>query len=167
MPDSLDSLIYEQMLMQRHAVHSTMPFGRQPHLDRSATLLLARLEAEGPMTVAQLSDAFGLDISTVHRQLAAAIKRGLIEKIRDPQGGTAWLHRPSDEGKARLSEEFEGRRQSFAAITADWSSDDVRAFSELMRRFNKSIEAQRGQPWPRGLEGVDAPHESDGVQERR
>lgn len=149
MSDSLDSLLYEHMLMQRHVVHSTGPYGRQAHLDRSATLLLARLKAEGPMTVAQLSEAFGLDISTVHRQLAAAIKHGLIEKVRDPDGGAAWLHQASDEGKARLEEEFGARHETFADITSDWNDDDVRTFAELMRRFNEQVEERRGQPWPR------------------
>lgn len=149
MADPLDALVYEQMLLQRHAVHGTKPHGRQAKLDRSATVLLARLVAEGPMTVAQLSDAFGLDISTVHRQLAAAMKYGLIEKIRDPQGGAAWLHRPSEEGRTRLDEELAARRRSFTIITEDWSPQDVRTFAELMGRFNQSVEAQRGQPWPR------------------
>lgn len=149
MSDPLNSLLYEHMLMQRHVVHSTGPYGRQAHLDRSATLLLARLKAEGPMTVAQLSEAFGLDISTVHRQLAAATKHGLIEKVRDPEGGAAWLHQPSEEGNARLEEEFEARHTTFAAITSGWTDDDVRTFAELMRRFNEKVEDQRGQPWPR------------------
>ncbi|MEZ5087302.1 MAG: MarR family winged helix-turn-helix transcriptional regulator [Tessaracoccus sp.] len=149
MPDAIESLVYEQMLLQRHAVHSTAPYGRQAHLDRSATVLLARLVAEGPMTVAQLAEAFGLDVSTVHRQLTAAIKHGLIEKIRDPEGGAAWLHRPSGEGRLRLGEELEARRTAFAAVTEDWNADDVRRFAELMRRFNEAVEAQRSQPWPR------------------
>ena len=149
MADPLDALVYEQMLLQRHAVHHTSPYGRETHLDRSATLLLARLEADGPMSVAHLSEAFGLDISTVHRQLAAAIKHGLIEKIRDPHGGAAWLHQPSAEGRARLENEFEGRRKSFAIITEDWDPADIETFAELMRRFNEKVEAQRGQPWPR------------------
>ena len=51
--------------------------------------------------------------------------------------------------RSRLAQELEGRRQSFAAITEDWSAEDVRAFSELMRRFNEKVEAQRGQHWPR------------------
>ena len=150
MLDALESLVYEQMLLQRHAVHRTAPHGRQAHLDRSATVLLARLEAQGPMTVAQLSEAFGLDISTIHRQLAAAIKHGLIEKIRDPNGGAAWLHRPSEEGSARLLKELKARRRAFGAIVGDWDPDDVRRFAELMRRFNEGVEAQRSQPWPRG-----------------
>ncbi|MFT3875836.1 MAG: MarR family winged helix-turn-helix transcriptional regulator [Propioniciclava sp.] len=150
MPDDLDSLVYEQMLLQRHAVHKTAPHGRQAHLDRSATVLLARLEAEGPMTVAQLSDAFGLDVSTVHRQLTAAIRHGLIEKFRDPRGGAAWLHQPSAEGRARLTEELAARRTAFAAVLDGWSPADVRRFAELMRRFNEKVEAQRSQPWPRG-----------------
>lgn len=146
---SLDSLVYEQMLMQRHAVHRTTPYGRRAELDRSATLLLARLEAEGPMTVAQLAEAFGLDISTVHRQLAAAIKHGLIEKVRDAEGGAARLHRPSEVGRTRLREELAARRASFGLITRDWSTEDVHAFAVLMRRFNEEVESQRGQEWPR------------------
>ncbi len=171
MSDSLDSLLYEHMLMQRHVVHSTGPYGRQAHLDRSATLLLARLKAEGPMTVAQLSEAFGLDISTVHRQLAAAIKHGLIEKVRDPDGGAAWLHQASDEGKARLEEEFGARHETFADITSDWNDDDVRTFAELMRRFNEQVEERRGQPWPRknddgasGLLEVLSEHDKDSAR---
>ena len=171
MSDSLDSLLYEHMLMQRHVVHSTVPYGRQAHLDRSATLLLARLKAEGPMTVAQLSEAFGLDISTVHRQLAAAIKHGLIEKVRDPDGGAAWLHQASDEGKARLEEEFGARHETFADITSDWNDDDVRTFAELMRRFNEQVEERRGQPWPRknddgasGLLEVLSEHDKDSAR---
>ena len=156
MLDALESLVYEQMLLQRHAVHSTAPHGRQAHLDRSATVLLARLEAQGPMTVAQLSEAFGLDISTIHRQLAAAVKHGLIEKTRDPSGGAAWLHRPSGEGSARLREELKARRGAFGVIVEEWSPDDVSRFADLMRRFNEGVVAQRSQPWPRpgiGQEG--------------
>lgn len=152
MPDSIDpleDLVYEQMLLQRYAVHSAAPHGRQPALDRSATLLLARLEADGPLTVGQLSAAFGLDISTVHRQLAAASKNGLIDKVRDPEGGAAWLHQPSDAGRARLRDELAARHRSFAELTGDWSAADVATFARLMRRFNERVERQRSQPWPR------------------
>lgn len=101
------------------------------------------------MTVAQLAEAFGLDISTVHRQLAAAIKHGLIEKVRDPEGGAAWLHRPSEAGRTRFREELTARRTSFGSLTRDWPPEDVHAFAVLMRRFNEEVESQHGQEWPR------------------
>jgi len=147
--DALSDLVWEQMLMTRMAIHGLAPVTSPTALDRSATILLARLAADGPMTVAELSEAFGLDVSTVHRQLAAAIRAGLIEKVRDPDGGVARKHRPTEEGLHRLRTEFEGRRASFALVTADWSPDDVEAFTALMRRFNESVEEIRGQHWPR------------------
>lgn len=144
------TLVYEHMLLSRHVLQDVPPYARESALDRSATVLLARLEAEGPMTVGELADAFGLDVSTVHRQVTAAMKGGLIERIRDPEGGVARKHRPTEEGSRRLAAELKGRREATARATAGWSEDDIAAFVTLLRQFNESVEAVRGRPWPRG-----------------
>lgn len=143
------ALVYEHMLLSRHALQGVAPFAREVPLDRSATVLLARLEAEGPMTVAELADAFGLDISTVHRQVAAAMKSGLIERIKDPDGGAARKHRPSEDGARRLAAELDARRGAAEGVTADWSEEDLATFVALMRRFNEGVENVRGRSWPR------------------
>ena len=50
-------LSYEHMLSSRYALYNAAPHGRDWSLDRSATLLLSRLDVEGPMSVSELADA--------------------------------------------------------------------------------------------------------------
>lgn len=146
----LADLVYEHMLLSRHALHGAAPYDRESLMDRSAAVLLSRLEAQGPMTVGELADAFDLDVSTVHRQVASAMKHGLIERIPDPEGGPARKHRPSAEGARLLREEFAGRRGSVANVVADWSDEELSTYVGLLRRFNRGVEGVRGKPWPRG-----------------
>lgn len=101
------------------------------------------------MSVGELAEAFGLDVSTVHRQVAAAMRAGLVERIEDPDGGAARKHRPTPEGSERLSAELAARRDAVARVTADWDDGDLATFVRLVRRFNEGVEAVRGQPWPR------------------
>lgn len=69
-------LSYEHMLSSRYALHNAPPHGREWSLDRSAALLLSRMDVEGAMSVSELAEALDLDISTIHRQVAAAMKSG-------------------------------------------------------------------------------------------
>lgn len=146
----LADLVYEHMLLSRHALQGAAPHGREHLIDRSAAVLLARLDAQGPMTVGELADAFDLDVSTVHRQVAAAMRRGLIDRAPDPDGGPARKHRPSPEGLRLLREELQGRRGAIAEVVSDWSDEDVDTYVTLLRRFNEGVESVRGKPWPRG-----------------
>ncbi|KTR86189.1 MarR family winged helix-turn-helix transcriptional regulator [Leucobacter chromiiresistens] len=143
---------YEQMLLSRY---TTAQHRLEGDLERSAYLLLSRLEHQGPMTIAQLRDAFLLDTSTVQRQTAAAMREGLLERIPDPDGGQAKKFEITARGTERLTKV----RQRFVA-TLDraleaWSDADVAHFADLLRRFNLDIERygeSRGgttTSWPR------------------
>ena len=101
------------------------------------------------MSVAELAEAFDVDVSTVHRQIAAAMKHGLVEKMADPDGGTAKKHQPSPEGEELLRQELAARRDSAATVMDDWSAEDVATYARMLRRFNQSVEKKRGKPWPR------------------
>lgn len=147
--DDIADLVYEIMLLSRLATQGIAPYKRQAVLDRSATILLARLTASAPMSVADLAEAFGLDISTVHRQVAAAMKHGLIERINDPEGGSAKLHRATVNGEKLLEEELGRRAQSIGYVTRQWPDSAVRELAQLLERFNKDVEALRQQHWPR------------------
>lgn len=147
--DAHTELTYEQMLLTRSALQGTPARNREWVLDRSAAVLIARLEASGPLSVGELAEAFGLDVSTVHRQLAAALRAGLVERIQDPDGGAARKHQPTAEGSRRFHAEMSARAESFRSVTAGWTDEEVETFVVLMRRFNQGVEALRGQPWPR------------------
>ncbi len=141
---------YEQMLLSRHTFLNQRG-GRRKNsvLERSAYVLLSRIRVQGPMSIGELSDAFGLDVSTLNRQTAAAMRARLIERIPDPEGGMARKFRLTDEGLRLLDTEREGIIDILDQVMHDWSDDDIAAFAGYLRRFNNGIEAIGGRPWPR------------------
>lgn len=137
------------MLSSRYALHNAPPHEREWALDRSAALLISRLDVEGPMSIRELASAMSLDISTVHRQVAAAMKAGLIERMADLSGGPARKHQPSDKGLEQLQSEFNSRDELSRQVTKDWSEEDLKTFLRLLTRFNQDLETLRGTQWPR------------------
>src|SRR3954453_23852382 len=85
---ALTRLVFELTLLSRHFPASLL---RRPgfQLDRSAYLILSRLEIDSPLSLRELSEAFQLDISTINRQVGAMLKQGLVERVPDPDGGIA------------------------------------------------------------------------------
>src|SRR5690348_4795778 len=75
----------ELMLIGRYKeLASSAAPASERRLERgSSYILLSRLEAEGPMSIGQLAQAFSLDTSTVNRQTAVLLRDGLAERIPD------------------------------------------------------------------------------------
>ncbi|MEC3977842.1 MarR family winged helix-turn-helix transcriptional regulator [Amycolatopsis sp. H20-H5] len=146
--DFLAGIERELTLLGRHQV---LPGStREPGvLEKSAYLLLTRLEAQQPMSLRELADAFRLDVSTVNRQVAALLRQGLAERIPDPDGGLARKLRPTAEGARKLREDREHYRRRLGLVVTGWSEADRHAFYELLLRFNSGIEVLQGTHWPR------------------
>ncbi|MET4925423.1 MarR family transcriptional regulator [Streptomyces sp. PSRA5] len=141
---------YEQMLLSRHTFLNQKGGRRKDGvLERSAYILLSRIRLQGPMSIGELSDAFGLDASTLNRQTAAAMRAGLVERIPDPDGGMARKFRITEEGARVLDEEREGIVQSLDRVMSEWPEEDIAAFAAYLKRFNTDIERLAGRPWPR------------------
>jgi DNA-binding MarR family transcriptional regulator len=115
-----------------------------------AYILLSRIEIDGPLSIGQLADAFGLDTSTVNRQTAAMLRTGLAERIADPDGGMARKLRITPEGERRMHAYRAWVVTGLGDLLAGWSPQDVAAFSGYLARFNEAIEEKEGRPWPRG-----------------
>ncbi|MEV1010536.1 MarR family winged helix-turn-helix transcriptional regulator [Streptomyces sp. NPDC049881] len=146
----LSDLERELMLVTR--AQALCPAGARAswaQLDRSAYLLMSRIEAQGPMSIGELAEAFGLDTSTVNRQTAAMLKAGLIERHPDPEGGMARKLDLTAEGARRLAADQERYRESVARSLEDWPDEDVRQFVRLLARYNAGCEGRKGSPWPR------------------
>jgi DNA-binding MarR family transcriptional regulator len=140
---------YEMMVLGRH-VHMSAPSKRtSANLERSAYILLSRLQIEGPMTIGQLSEAFGLNASTLNRQTAALVGGGLAERIPDADGGMARKFRITAAGAQRLEEARSEVVAGLDKVLADWAPGELAAFSAFLERFNASIEKVEGRPWPR------------------
>ncbi|MGK5555046.1 MarR family winged helix-turn-helix transcriptional regulator [Actinomadura kijaniata] len=140
----------ELLILIRH-INMTSPRGprRQSMLDRSAYVLLSRIEAQGPMSIPELVDAFGLVPSTLNRQTAALLKNGLVERTIDPNGSTTHKFRITDEGLSRLTAERDTAAAGLAEVLKDWAPERLERFIDDLEQFNTDIERLTERPWPR------------------
>ncbi len=145
-PD-LVNIEYELTLLSRyHALAQRAEL----HLDRSAYLLLGRLELQHPMSLKELSCAFLA--RHLHHQPAD----------RRAEASRAWW----SEWRIRTvgSRERSGRRRrgcrNFVLIAnirqpvsekvlREWTPEQRLALGDLLRQFNTSVEALEGREWPR------------------
>lgn len=146
---TLPDLVTELLLLTRHSTltESTHQEGHQ--LDRSAYILLSRMELDGPMSVRELAEAFGLDISTISRQAAALVRLGLAERRRDDENDTFMRLRPTAEGLRALEADRRRRLAWVSRLVGDWPADESAELLRLVRRFNESVETRYGLDWPR------------------
>ncbi|TLF76003.1 MarR family winged helix-turn-helix transcriptional regulator [Nocardia cyriacigeorgica] len=143
----LTRLSFELTLLSRH----TPAASRHPRfqLDRSAFLILTRLDVGSPLSLRELAEALRLDISTVNRQVGAMLDQGLVERVPDPEGGLARKVRPSDKGMELLAADRTVGRDGIGRVVADWPAEDVDQLHRLITKFNQSVERLEGNPWPR------------------
>lgn len=146
--DPVAAVEFETMVLGRHLLSSWRQREGE-HLDRSAYLVLSRVSVQGPMSIAQLSEAFGLDVSTVNRQTAAMLRADLLERIPDPDGGLARKFQLTPRGERLLAQEREWNVGGLGRVLEGWSADDIATLSGLLKRFNVDIERRDGRPWPR------------------
>ncbi len=145
---ALNALEDELTLFARH--HLSTRQAQPGHiLERSAYLLINRLELEESMSLRELAEAFGLDVSTINRQVAPLLKRGLVERFADPEGGMARRLRPTTAGVQALEADRERSRNGIARVVDGWPQEQVMHFLELLTQFNVSVEDLEGKPWPR------------------
>jgi DNA-binding MarR family transcriptional regulator len=152
----------EMLVLARHR-EMAAPRGARggDALDRSAYVLLSRLEVQGPMSIPDFVDAFGLAPSTFTRQTSALLRNGLVERTLDPSGGVARKYRITEEGSKRLAEQREEIVAGLVEVVADWTPDRLRRFIDDLKQFNTDIERLTGRPWPRPepLRPDDAGHD--------
>jgi DNA-binding MarR family transcriptional regulator len=141
----------ELRLVGRHVAMGAFSEACDPgvRLERSAYLLLSRIEIEGPMSIGQLAEAFGLDTSTVNRQTAALLRAGTAERIPDPDGGVARKLRITAEGLRRLHADRAWANEGLGIVLADWTPDELAEFARVLTRFNVAVENKEGHYWPR------------------
>ncbi|MEH0546749.1 MarR family transcriptional regulator [Streptomyces sp. B21-105] len=140
----------ELLILMRHMTMAG-PRGPGKHsgLDRSAYVLLSRLEAQGPMSIPELIEAFGLASSTLNRQTTALLKNGLVERTVDPGGSVVHKFRVTEEGRGRLKAERDRTASGLDETLSEWTPARLERFIDDLERFNTDIERMTGRPWPR------------------
>lgn len=143
----LGQLEYELMLLARYALR---PQHRNEEvLDRSAMVLLSRLENVAPMTLKELSCALRLDVSTVHRQSAALLRVGLMDYAPRDSGEVARRLTHTEAGLAALAHTRTIYERGLESVVKDWSEERRVELANMLRSFNEDVEQIEGALWPR------------------
>ncbi len=141
----LEALSRELTLVSRHQLVTAA----RGVLERSAYLMLNRIDVTGPMTARELADALQLEISTVTRQVGAMLREDVVERIPDPSGGPARRLRITETGAMRLAADRERYRTGLGKVVSDWPDTECVELYRLLRALNERIEDLQGTPWPR------------------
>ena len=129
------------MLLRRvQSIHISTSSG-EIELDRSAYGILCRLADEGPQRLGALASAFGLDPSTITRQVQALEKAGLVQRRIDEVDRRASILDLSTEGREVLGRTRAYRRGRLEAVLADWPTSDRDELARLLTKINDSVAA--------------------------
>ncbi len=117
-------------------------------LDRSAYGIMCRLADEGPQRLSALAHAFGLDPSTITRQVQALEQAQLVSREPDPHDRRASVLSLNEYGHETLDTTRKYRRDRLAATLDDWSAEEQRVFGQLLEKFNASMDRLVSQDEP-------------------
>ncbi len=93
-------------------------------LSASASLVLNRLNREGPMRLTALAAAEGASQSGMTQLVQRMERQGLLERWSDPDDGRASLVMVGPQGREFWSARLELRQQRIAGLLAGLSKDD-------------------------------------------
>lgn len=93
-------------------------------LSASATLVLVRLNREGPMRVTALAEAEGASQSGMTQLVQRLEQQGLVERSEDPDDGRACLVKVGEGGRQLWDERADIRKRRIATLLAGLSDDD-------------------------------------------
>lgn len=140
--DAPNKQIEQQMtvLLRRvQRIHLSTTDG-EVNLERSAYGIMAKLADEGPQRLGALASAFGLDPSTITRQVQALEELGLAERRTDPTDRRASILDLSATGREVLDQTREHRRARLQKALEDWPETDRADFGRLLTEFNTSLD---------------------------
>lgn len=127
------------LLRRVQSIHFSTSSG-EIDLDRAAYGILCRVADHGPQRLGTLAQAFGLDPSTITRQVQSLEQAALVVRSTDPKDRRASLLDLSVEGERVLSQTRTLRRQWMKQALTEWSGDEVADFARLLEKFNTSID---------------------------
>jgi DNA-binding MarR family transcriptional regulator len=108
-----------------------------PRLDLTAYPLVSMIGWRGAMRPSELSAALQLDKSTVSRQIDAAARLGLLERVPDPDDARSVIVRLTEDARARMDLLKADRMERWRAALAEWKPGDIAELTRLLSLLNQ------------------------------
>jgi DNA-binding MarR family transcriptional regulator len=109
-------------------------------IDSATQAVLHTVGARGPMRASALAVCVQSDFSTVSRQAATLVRRGLLERRADQDDGRASLLAVTAAGQAAIDQHERGKQAFFEAVLSGWSDAEMQHFTQQLARFAAAYE---------------------------
>jgi DNA-binding MarR family transcriptional regulator len=103
-----------------------------------AYTLLTQVDVTPGIRAADLAAHFGLDKSTLSRQLEQLTSAGLLRREGERPGRRGYVLALTAAGKQQLDAAGQAVRDRLAERLTGWDDRDIAAFAQLVTRFNHS-----------------------------
>jgi DNA-binding MarR family transcriptional regulator len=127
------------LLRRSRSVLRALAAGVHPDLDAGAYVVLLTIARIGPVRLVELADEFGLDKSTMSRQVSTLHRLGLLERRPDPADGRAFLLELSPDGERRLAEVVQARRGVWRESLGGWSAAEITGLADGLARLVQDL----------------------------
>ncbi|MEU3015547.1 MarR family winged helix-turn-helix transcriptional regulator [Nocardia asteroides] len=140
---AIDAIAVQLVRLHRLRDRTLAQIKDRSGIDPAGFVVLFRLVCDGPMRSGALAEAVHSDASTVSRQVAQLVERGLVRRTADPDDGRATVLEATEHGRETAERIRTRRRESVAIVTEDWSDEDRASFAALLTRFVDDYDAAR------------------------
>jgi DNA-binding MarR family transcriptional regulator len=106
-----------------------------PRLDVTAYPLVSTIGWRGAMRPSEIAAVLHLDKSTVSRQIAAAARLGLVERVPDPDDLRAVTIRLTAPAQERMEALKAARAERWRAALSEWAPGDIASLTRLLRQL--------------------------------
>jgi DNA-binding MarR family transcriptional regulator len=108
-------------------------------VDRSAIIILSRLQDQGALRLSDLAGDLGLDVSTMSRHARSLEERGLIAREGDPDDGRAVRLTIAGPGRTVLAAAQENRRIWLEESLAGWTDAERDDLTATLNRLTAAL----------------------------
>ena len=133
---ALEDLYHGLTTMARRA--RDMSDELHPALSLVAYTLLTEIDLTPGTRAADLCAHFGLDKSTLSRQLDQLISAGLLRRDNERPGRRGSVLALTPAGEQHLAAAAQAVRDRLAGRLTGWDDGDIATFAQLITRFNQS-----------------------------
>ena len=134
--DALEAAVADTWAWAR-TLSRTAARALDPRLDPTAYPMVALIGSRGALRPSEMSAALQLDRSTVSRQIDAAARLGLVERVPDPADARAVIVRFTPETRARMDALRAAHKERWRAALATWDPRDITELTRLLGMLSK------------------------------
>lgn len=127
------------LLRRSRRVLRTLATQLHPDVDAGNYAVLVAIARSAPLRLVELAEEFGLDKSTMSRQVSALLQLGLVRRSPDPLDGRAFLLELSDDGRSRFEEVSRARHEDWRTRLESWSADDIATLADGLTRLATTL----------------------------